>query len=178
MSGPVIKVTIDELTMDSIVGPVYDGDEWVGNRGTLGREVALLVAERIAGGKTEEYAALVRRATAVRDEELRARLVPLIEQGLSASFQRTTHYGEPAGPQVTMREIIMDELKKALTQPVGTAYDYSGNSKHTLVQKIVAEMVKAEFTKIIQDAVQVAKKETADQIGAMVSAAVSSAMKK
>ena len=174
-----VTVNVDNISLDSVVHAVYgDGDFGGRYETTLGEAVARILVEKLIRDRAEDYKFLTNRIFAIRDEEIRKAITPVVEAGMEATFQRTSHYGEPHGPAVTMREIIMDELKRALTQPSGNSYDYAGNTKHTLVQKIVADMVKAEFTKIIDAAVKTAKQEVADQIGGMVSAAVANAMKR
>lgn len=174
-----VEVTVGEVDFNTVIRSAYPDDVYSGPyESTLGQVVASILATRLVKDRPEEYNTLLRQITSIRDEEIRALITPLIAEGIEGSFQRTTNYGEPHGPQVTMRQIIMDEVKKALTVPVGNPTNYGGNVKDTLVQKLIKDAVAAEFAKVVAEAIKDVRAEIAAIAGDSAKAAVMAALKK
>jgi hypothetical protein len=127
----------------------------------------------IAAGKLVQHAVNSQQSgwDSIRDrvknitaEEIRARVVPLIEDALSKGFQQTNSYGEPTGKVTTLREVIVAEAQAYLTKPA----DSYGRDKGTVIQ----QFIRTEVAKAVKDELDEALKQArADVLGAVRSQA-------
>lgn len=166
-----ITVQVDEITLDTVIRKIYDDDDGPATY-TVGDAVAFQLVDRIV--RSESWPSLRDRVTEIRDEAIRDRVAPLIEEALTGSIQKTNLYGEPTGQQTTLREVIMAEVKRAMTKPTDS-YSRSGQ---TIVGKIVADEVSKAFTTVVRDEVEKAKALVAEQIGAAVAERVQATLKR
>lgn len=174
-----ITVSIDEVTLDTIVGQVvsYDEDGDMIQNGD--KTVAHLVVEQIVAQavKRPEYTELQTRIAEVRKEQIRDALAPIVAEAIAKPVMQTNSWGERTGKETTLTALIMDEARKYLAEPA----DAYGSNRQTLLQKAIREQVQAAFAQEIADAVKAAKaavvKEIGDQYGQYITAAVSKAIK-
>lgn len=168
-----IQVIVPDVTLQTVVRDATED----GGAATLANLVAAQLVDRIVGYGREDWEGwnnLRRRVTEVRDEEIRAQVAPLIHETLTRGFPKTNNYGEPAGGTTTLSEIIMAEVNKVLTRPVDSS-GYRGNQ--TVLQKIIYDLVHADFQKIAAEQVAAVRKEIAGQAGDAVRGAVQAAMR-
>src|SRR5688572_27698447 len=136
-----INVTVDAEGIDltTVIGErgYYDHDteETITQDVTLGDEVAKRIATRLT--KDSEYPGLRKRFLAIRDEEIRKAVEPIITEAISGPIQKTNNFGEPTGQTTTLRELIMVETQRLAT--AGTKNDYGRNSGETVLAKFVRE---------------------------------------
>jgi len=139
-----ITVQVDEVSLGTVVAEVVAFDE-EGDPYTQGeRTVADLVVTQIMAHllKDDRYRSLAVKVAEIRTEEIRAAVRPQIEEAIAAPVQKTNTWGEPlAGPAITLRELIVGEARKLLSEPVD-----SYGSRTTVVQKMVADAAKKSLT--------------------------------
>ena len=146
-----ITVNVDEISLDTAVGEVVrygeDGEYVTGHR-----TVADLVAEQVTARlmQDDRWNSLRDRVLDIRKEVIRETLLPVIEEALTGAFRKTTNFGEPVGPEITMRQVIADEAKRLMTQPV----DSYNRDKGTVLQQMVRKEVEAALGAEIRDAVK------------------------
>lgn len=176
-----ITVNVDEVTLDTVVAEVYgydedgyDEDGYAGKQstGTIADLVAAKIVEKVAADETRWHP-LTRHVAEIRAELIREMIRPQIEQALSEPFSKTNGYGEPAGQPVTLRTLIVEETKKALTAPV----DCYNRDKGSFVTQLVRDEVRKAFAAEVADAVKQARAAVADEVGQMVASSVQAAMK-
>ena len=164
-----ITVTVDEVTLDTIVHS-YDGDSV-----TVGDRVVQAITQHLVASK-DVYPPLRDQVSKIRDEEIREQVRPLITEALTEPVQLTNQWGDPVpgAKQTTLREVIVAEARKQFTAKADS-YSRSGQ---TILQKLVADEVTAAIRAVVADEVKRARAEVATQIGAMVAESVAAGMRK
>jgi hypothetical protein len=176
-----ITVKIDEISLSTVVDEVlvYEADDddfgrepaGTVNTRTVGHLVAEMIMDRIV--KDDRYPSLVKRVTAIRNEEIREAVRPAIEEAVNGPVRQTNSYGEPTGATTTLRELIAAEASKFINSPV----DAYNRDRGTHLSKLVREQVQEAFAAEVKAAVQQARTSVADEIGQQVANAVTNAMK-
>lgn len=176
MSGLQINVTvdgIDGIDLATIIGERrrYDHDleETIGSDVTLGDQVARLIAAKLT--KDDEYDGLRKRFLAIRDGEIREAVKPLVAEAVAGAIALTNSYGEPTGKTTTMRELVMVEAKKALTERT----DYGRGP--TLAQRIVAEETGRAFQSELAAVIKVEKEKVVAAVRAKAADLIADAVK-
>lgn len=163
-----LKVIIDEVTLDTVVGDVIgydeDGDECVKGKATVADKVAGLIKDEVV--RNPEYTSLREKVARIREEEIREAVKPLIEEALQRPIVRTNYYGEATGKETTLSEIVMEEAKKVFS----AARD--NYNRQSFISEVVAKEVKAAFGTYIQDEVKKAREAIAQELGSKVSSTV------
>lgn len=160
------------ISVNEVYG--YDEDGYAEKRGH--GTIADLVAEKIvakAAADDTRYTPLLTHIREVRKELIRELLRPEIEQALSEPFSKTNGYGERVGQPVTLRTLIIEEVRKTMTEPV----DSYNRDKGSFVDQLVRTEVRNAFAAEVADAVKQARTAIADEIGKQVASAVTAAMK-
>lgn len=103
------------------------------------------------------YSPLSSTVRNIREELIRQKLEPVIQEALEASIQRTNTYGEACGKTVTLREHIVEESRKILKEVRGDSYD---RNRGTLLQRILREQVDSVFKKELLEEINAAKAST------------------
>lgn len=141
-----INVTVDGvdgIDLATVVGTRsrYDHDieETVSEDLTLGDEVAKRITKLLT--KDDAWDGLRKRFLAIRDEEIRAAIKPIVEEAVIGAIELTNGYGERSGQTTTIRELVMAEAKKQFTE----RSDYGRGS--TLAQRIVTEQTNQAFAR-------------------------------
>ncbi len=127
-----IEINVSDVTLDSIV---HDGDGEYARTERLADIVADRMVQRFIGDHSDEYQAMAREVYRVRESVIRELVTPVITEAIEKSVQKTNTYGEPIGPAVSLREVIVDEAKKMLS----TRGDYGRGD--SLVQKVIKDAV-------------------------------------
>ncbi len=172
-----LNVTIDgadgiDLTTVVATRDRYDHDleESVTEDVTLGVEVAKRLTALLT--KDDAYDALRRKFLAVRDEEIRAAVKPLVEDALTAAIEQTNTYGERTGKTTTIRELVMTEAKKVMTE----RGDYGRGQ--TVAQRIVAEAVGQAFKNELAKEIVAEREKVAAAVRAKASELIAEAVTK
>lgn len=175
-----------ELTAKINLTPGYyrrdaDGDE--AGPATLLDALLVEAASQLLRGATREelsgYRASVgQRVSAIRDEEIRARIVPLVD----AAFDRgniplTNNYGEPTGKTVSMTDLILEHVQREVKiGPLNrNGYRESENVMTKLVKDEIDRSLKGELKAVI-DAAKTELRRTIEAEGAKVLAETISRM--
>lgn len=175
-----ITVQIDEISLSTIVADVvsYDdeGDTVTEGQATVADKVAEIIAKNVM--RSPEYTALKERVAEIRKEVIREEIRPLIQEALSKPIQKTNTWGNPVGEPVALPELIIDEARKALTEPKD-----SYRSKEPYVSEVVRLAVRAMFDKELKEQVDQARVKLQKELEAqmyvrLVQPAVVEAVKK
>jgi hypothetical protein len=113
-----ISITLD-LDKHLAGAPIIDNDgEYVGSGATTLEEVVLgMAAKQLFDSvirNRDMHAPLRDRVHKVRDEVIRSKIEPVIEEALSAPIRRTNSFGESVGDETTLRTLIADQANAAL----------------------------------------------------------------
>lgn len=122
----------------------------------LERAAVLFVAQAVNAEK-QGYNTLRDRVSRISDEEIRARVTPLVEEAMTTPFRRTNTYGEPTGEATTLRDQIVKVAQDYLSKPA----DHYSRDKGTVVQQFIAAEVKKAIAAELKDALAAAKTEVA-----------------
>lgn len=168
-----IEVKVNEVTLATVVEDIvgYDNESgpYLDGHITVGDLVARHLVEAVKRD-SDRYHGLITKVGEIRAEMIREAIAPQIEQALAAPLRKTNQYGEATGQETTLRELIVAEAQKALTQPAGgNGY---GRDRLTVLQKTVADEVQKALAVEIADAVKAARAQVATEIGTHVAAAV------
>lgn len=150
----------------------HESEETITTPVTLGQSVARRVKDHLIKDAIGEYRDLRQRAIAIRDEEIRAAIVPIIAETLAGSIQMTNVYNEPTGRTTTLREIIMDQFAKLTTK--GTDYGRGPS----VLQKAVAEAVGATFKNELDAAMAAEKAKVIKAVQASAATLIADAVAK
>jgi hypothetical protein len=167
-----IKVNVENIDLGDYIDNHYDED---GDRvpgGTLADVIARQLVEKFS--RSDLYHGFRDRVQAIRDEEIRAQLAPVIAEALANPIRRTNNYGEQTGADTTLREVIVDEARKWMTSKATDRYGQSsgGANGGTNLQVMIRASVEDAFKTEIASAV----KEVRDAVGTNVSELVAAAM--
>jgi hypothetical protein len=138
-------------------------DEWRTEPMTLIEAVIATASERLVDhakreGTKDHFKTLVERVRAVRDEEIREAVRPLISEALEAPIVPSNTLGERRGEETTMHELIVTEATKQLAKPAGRRRDFI-NPPLTILESVIAEQVNAALSKELRGALDEAKAE-------------------
>lgn len=161
-----VNVSVSDITLDTVIGGHIDTD-------TLGDKVAELLVKHVVTSRGDYWTGLEGRIRAVREDEIRAQLAPLIAERLALPFPKVNGYGEPAGGVTSLAEVIMAEVQKVLSRPLD-----SYSKSQTILQKLVADAVQQEFSKVITDQVRAVRQEIANVAAKSAEAAVMAALRR
>lgn len=171
----IVQVDLKDLDLAEEISAYYDEDgDRRGGKTLAEAVVAALVAQAAKG---DYYAGLKTRVKEIRDEEIRAAIAPIVADAVDTPLVSTNSFGEPTGKTTTLRELIMQETRKALGARNGD-YVSSGTFDRspmltTLIKRGVDEALKAE----IADAVKAAREAVTAQIGGSISDVVTEAVR-
>jgi hypothetical protein len=164
-----VNVEVAELDLDTVLGSHYDEDGDRVASGTLADLIATKITDRAA--KDSYYKDFHSRVQQLRDEEIRAQLAPLIAEAIAKPLRTTNSFGESTGPETTLRELILAEVRKVATEPV----DRYGRNKAPALEVAIRKQVEAAFGTQIAQAVKDVKDAVAGQLSVMVADAVAKA---
>lgn len=182
----VIHVTIDQVALNTMVEAVYaqgvdygsDGSPEPGDPYPAGyRTIADLVVSQVLAkvtADTDRWDTLRRRVTQIRDEEIRAAVLPLIAAAITTPFERTNAFGEPNGTNTTLRELILKQARAQMQERTGTGH---GRSGPTVMETIVAEAVTKELAAFIAGEVKVLKDALSKSLASQGAAAIEQVVK-
>lgn len=135
-----LEINVSDLDLTSIIGEVRewndDLERYEGEGQTLGQLLAAKLAKAIR--ESEAWPDVKQRVAAIRDEEIRARIVPQIERAMTEPIQKTNDWGSPIGAPTSLPELILKEVNDFLVRKLDTSYRSNGQ---TVVEKMVAEAV-------------------------------------
>lgn len=170
-----ITINVDEVSLSTAVAEIIqwdeEGDQYAKGEQTVADLVAAQIVAKLVGDRS--WPSLREQLLEVRKDVLREALTPVIEEAMTSVFQKTNGYGEPAGPKVTMREVIADEVKRLMTQPA----DSYNRDRGTVLEVTVRKEVESALGAEIRNAVKQAREQVSAEIGQMVAASVQAGLK-
>lgn len=172
MEGVNVHVTVDQVTLDTIVGSewFHGNEENYSEPVTLADRVARLILNEVKNSHLDRWNALLQRVTEIRDEEIRKAIAPRIEKALTRPIKRTNRFGEETGEEpITLSDLIMDEMHKALTAKRDRFED------HSPVHKMIRDEVAKAFQADVREQVKQAREAVAGQLGADLSKQITDA---
>lgn len=146
-----INVDVTDVSLDSVVGDrrVPDGDGGYDREPqTLGQAVAEDIADRLV--KDDRYARLRDEVLQLRKEEVHKLIAPIVAAAITQPIQRTNTYGQPAGPAVSMTELIIQETREYLGK-VDTYRRDEGTVVQKLVREAVSKTIRTELASVIAE---------------------------
>lgn len=154
-------------TIDLIPGYSHVDDEGNGSSPVTIQDAIVYEAARIAlkrgdwdSTDAEGRRRLRERITAIRDEEIRAHVEPLIREAMTGAVQKTNEYGEPRGEPVSLTAVIMDEVRKALTINPSSTY----RNERSALTNVMREHIDAVITRELKAEVAAAKAQVVKAI--------------
>lgn len=171
-----ITVTVDEIALDTVVAEVFGYDSESGEPYEQGsKTVADLVAEQIVHKimASKDYRGMQERIREIRSEVIREAVRPQVDEAIAAPIRKTNTWGEPVGEATTLREVIIDEARKLMNEPL----DRYAQGKGTYLTKAVRDEVKAALSAEIAESVKQVREQVSGQVGQMITDAVTAAMK-
>jgi hypothetical protein len=157
MQGITITLDLDAL----IIGQRYSGEDPDSGAPItfmegVTEEVARLVFATIKADSTSNrYQQLTRRASEIRDEEIREVIRPAIIEAIDATMQPTDAYGNPKCEAQTLHEIIVEQAKKAITAKDSDTY--SRTKGLNIVEQFIAAEVRSTLDKELKAVMDQAK---------------------
>ncbi len=176
-----IEVKVDEISLNTVVGEVISFDEEgetyaSGDYRTVAHLVAAQIVERLL--KDQQYPTFREQVLEIRKEEIRAAVRPSIDEALTRPIYKTNTYGERTGQETTLAELIADEARKQLSEPV----DRYSSEKGTVLQVAIRAEVKKAFGDEIAAAVKQVReqvtKELSGRMAEQLTAAVAAGFRK
>lgn len=121
-------------------------------------EAARLLVNQAKAGRDSLFDSLTARVRALRDEQIRLALAPVIQEALDGPIQKTNSFGEPlTGQTTTLRDEILTEARSML-KATSVRSDLRSQEASPL-QKIIRDEVGSALTKELKAEVDAAKAE-------------------
>lgn len=174
-----IEVIIPEITLQTVIGNVIsydeDGDAVVEGSATVGDKVAAIIAKNVMAHP--DYRSLQERVTALRDEEIREQLRPIVAEALQKPIQKTNSYGSPVGQPTTLTELIMESVTKYWNPNSTDRYGSRDQTLPGLIDATVRKELAAEIPKVVKATKDKALKVIAEHLNQPMMDAVREALK-
>lgn len=169
-----ITIQVDEISLDTVVGQTVgfdeDGDAYTTGEATVASMVATQIVDRLV--KDERYNRLRDEVLKIRTEEIRAAIRPAIDEAIAKPIRKTNHYGEAVGGETTLSELVIEETRKVINEPL----DRYGSNKGTFLTKAIADAVRKAFAEEVADAVKAAREQVATELGTQFGEQISAAV--
>lgn len=169
-----ITIQVDEVTLDTVVGKTVgfdeDGDAYTTGEATVASMVATQIVDRLV--KDERYNRLRDKVLEIRTEEIRAAIRPSIDEAIAKPIRKTNGYGEAVGGETTLSELVIEEARKLINEPL----DRYGSNKGTFLSKAIAEAVQKAFAEEIAAAVKAAREQVSTMVGTQFGEQISAAV--
>ncbi|HEY0935894.1 MAG TPA: hypothetical protein VGD91_19410 [Trebonia sp.] len=164
-----ITVSVDKIDLGDYIDSHRDGDGDYVPAGTIGDEVVRQLVEKFS--RSDSWKGLAQRVHEIRDDEIRAQLAPVIAEALAKPIHRTNSYGEKAGEDTTLREVIVAEARTWLDTKQKDRY--GDRSSTTNLQAMIRAAVEDGFKTEIADAVKAAREAVTTEFGSSIGERVS-----
>jgi hypothetical protein len=135
----------------------YEGEEYEQTGpANLRKGLAAEVAKVLAPQLRSEMVEVVRE---VANEVAHERVAAVVDEVMAGEIRKTNSWGEPTGEPVTLREILVAEVKTALERKVDTHGRPAGYSRDGMpyvdyvARTAAAEAIKGELAPAVKDAV-------------------------
>lgn len=172
-----ITVNVTEVALDTVVAEVFGYDQETGEPFAMGpgKTVADLVAAQIVDRlvKDDRWPSLAEKVREIRSEVIREAIRPSVDEAIAAPVVKTNTWGEATGKPTSLREVVIDEARKLMNEPV----DRYAQAKGTYLTKAVRDEVQAALKAEIAEAVKQVREQVSAEAGALVAAAVTNAMR-
>lgn len=185
LTAPIQLVVDVEKLLDQVGWKSYgydsDGEPYDSTRpANLRAGLATEVARILAGHLRDEMKSVVREAVT---EAARDQVAGIISEVITIGFRKTNAYGEPIGPEITVREMVVEQVKVQLERRVnnrGNKADTYDRDARTYIQYVAEEAaanalkgdLKAAADAAVAEVSNRVKTLVADQLGAQITKAV------
>ena len=164
-----------DLTLDTEVGTTYrqtGEDDYAHEPVTLLDAIVAATASKLATMITKEDSYKSHRAVVQEQlkEEIRARIIPLVDEAFAGPIKQVNRYGEPMGTATTMRELVIAAVQSHMQLQGRDNYNKTAFSMaltectQAVVAKELAAEVAAAKLKIRQSLTQAAAAVIAQQL--------------
>lgn len=167
-----ITVNVESIDLSDYIDTHLDEDGGRVPGGTLADLVIRQLVDKAMRAGT--WKGVIERVQAVREDEIRAQLAPVIAEAIAKPIKRTNGYGEATGAETTLREVIVDEARKWMNTKSDDRYGQTGSV--TNLQKMIRVAVEETFQKEIAAEVKAAKDAVSTRLGKTVAELVSGAV--
>jgi hypothetical protein len=128
--------------------------------------------------RSPEYTGLQTKVSQIREEEIRAALKPIIAEALQKPIRRTNSWGDATGEETTLKDVIVDEARKAWTVDRNAYSNNQPTDIRTAIQQEVRKHINGEVAKAVKEAQIAALKAVGDLASAPVVEALRKALVK
>lgn len=147
-----VDVQVGDVDLTTVIGERsrydHDAEERVAEPVTLGDAVAARITAKLTA--EEHYGVLRNKVVAMRDEEIRAQLAPIVATAIESNVQRTNTYGQAVGEPTTLTTLIIDEVKTYLSRTDGYG-DRATNVLQKTIREAVDKAIRTELAAVIAD---------------------------
>jgi hypothetical protein len=161
MKEPEITINVGEITLDTVVSERYTqtGEEdYDAGPVTLAELVAEIIADRaIKEGLKDGYQSLVSRVADIRDQVIREKVEPIVDDALTKPFRRTNTYGDPTGKETNLKEIIIDDVGKQLS--TGAGVPHRSYDSEPPLKKFIRNEIEGTLRKDLSEALNTERKK-------------------
>lgn len=126
---------------------------------------AAMLSTRVAKDVTKELSTRLRQIT---DEAIRTQVVPIVEKTLATPFRRSNAYGEPSGPETTMRDEIVRVATEYLTKPADNYHSERGTAVQAFIKAEVEKAMKAELKAALDEAKTQVRTAVTEQAASLI----------
>lgn len=131
-----------------------------GEEGTTLAQAIVAEAARRVLENDREIRQLVRdRVQRIADDEIRALFAPMLASAIENAVQPTNTWGEPKGEPTTLREAIVDRMRRYLTEPDPDFRSREPGGRRTRIDSFIAKEVDGAVKQELKGALDEAKAE-------------------
>lgn len=116
---------------------------------TLAEAIVDQAAKQLLASIKEETEPVRARVRAIRDEEIREQVRPLVGDTLGMLVQRTDEYGSPKGQPVTLREVILEKAAES--------FKVSSRNRKSPLEEFITQEVDRAFRGELQEAMKASR---------------------
>lgn len=159
-----IEVNVNAPSLQSLIEEDYDGQSTIGDR-----VVSQLVQIAVRDDSWRDFQ---KRVAEIRTSMIREAVATEIESALSKPFTRTNQWGEPQGEETTLRQVLAEEAKRAMSFARTGGYSSSIPEEfkplHRVIQVEAANAVSALLKKEIAEETERIRESIRTQAVALV----------
>ena len=144
-----IKIHVEELTLDTVIGQRYDSETDRRCDQTLADAIVEVAARNLLNDA--DWLNVKERIRSLRDEEIRARVAVEVEAAMSGPVSITNIYGEATGRSTTLREEIAKLTAEALKMDHRNNYSRELTPAQRCIRDEVDRALAAELASVVKE---------------------------
>ncbi len=174
LTAPPIQLVVNTDALLAQIGWTtthidYDGDPYTTTETVdMKRDLASMVAQILADRLHREMIPVVRDAV---KEAAQERVAAIVADAMAQGFRKTNTYGEPTGEPITMREMVIGEVKGQMERRVtrnGNAAERYDSGALPYVQYVAAKAAQEALNGELKAAATAAVDEVKGSVKALV----------